>query len=222
MFVMFALMFAMQAAEQNMQKMFIEDANPPSNLEKIADALRKEEPTPEPVPQPYPEPQEQVEPQGMHPQGVTPLQILQDSQRIIAEAQLENIDVVLTDNLAVEISVRGPLLFDLGRADLKPAMQQFLDNLAVIIARNNFLINVVGHTDNFPISTEAFPTNWELSSARAARVARYLITAGKLNPARFTIVGQSMYRPSVPQTSLANKAKNRRVAIIITPEEYKP
>ena len=76
-------------------------------------------------------------------------------------------------------------------------------------------IEVVGHTDNFPIHSDQFPTNWELSAARAAAVVRHLIRRSDLAPARFTIEGRSMHAPAVPNTSLENKARNRRVEIII-------
>jgi len=149
-------------------------------------------------------------------------EILRLSQSLVTQAKLEDIDVALTDNQAVKVSVRGNLLFDLGKADLKPEAISFLDKLAEIIANNNFEIEIVGHTDNFPISNPAYPTNWELSTARAARVARYLIQTGGLEPGRFTLIGHAFYRPAVPNTSPENKAKNRRVEIIITRNEYTP
>jgi flagellar motor protein MotB len=155
--------------------------------------------------------------------GAIPIQdILRMSKNLVTEANLEDIDVVLTDNQSIKVSVRGNLLFDLGKADLKPEAISFLNNLAQIIAANNYQIEVAGHTDNFPVSNPAYPTNWELSSARAARVARYLIQYGKLEPGRFTVIGHSYYQPSVANDSLANKAKNRRVEIIITRYEYNP
>jgi flagellar motor protein MotB len=155
--------------------------------------------------------------------GAIPIQdILRLSKNLVTEANLEDIDVVLTDNQSIKVSVRGNLLFDLGKADLKPEAISFLQHLAQIIATNNYQIEVVGHTDNFPVSNPAYPTNWELSSARAARVARYLIQYGKLEPGRFTVIGHSYYQPIVANDSLMNKAKNRRVEIIITRYEYHP
>lgn len=148
--------------------------------------------------------------------------ILRLSEKLVTQANLEDIDVALTDNQAVKVSVRGNLLFDLGKADLKPDAVSFLGKLAQIIAANNYQIEVAGHTDNFPINNPAYPTNWELSSARAARVVRYLIQAGNLEPGRFAVVGHAFYRPTVPNTTPEAKARNRRVEIIITRNEYKP
>lgn len=155
--------------------------------------------------------------------GAIPIEdILRLSKNLVTEANLNDIDVVLTDNQSIKVSVRGNLLFDLGKADLKPEAISFLRELSNIIAANNYYIEVAGHTDNFPVSNPAYPTNWELSAARAARVARYLIQYGKLEPGRFTVMGHSYYRPSVPNDSQENKAKNRRVEIIITRYTYTP
>lgn len=160
--------------------------------------------------------------QTQTPAQISPEEILRRSSQLIAQANLSDVDVALTDNNAVKVSVRGNLLFDLGKADLKPDAVRFLKELSGVIASNQFMVEVVGHTDNFPVSNPAYPTNWELSSARAARVARFLIQNGNLEPERFTVIGQSYYRPAVPNDSLANKAKNRRVEIIITRQEYIP
>lgn len=148
--------------------------------------------------------------------------LLNLSEKLVTEANLEDIDVALTENQAIRVSVRGNLMFDLGKADLKPEYTSFLNKLAQIIATNNFKIEVAGHTDDFPVSNPVYPTNWELSSARASQVARFLIQSGKLEPARFSVIGFSSYHPTAPNTSLENRTRNRRVEIIITRNEYKP
>ncbi len=201
MMVMFAVLFVTKLAERDVGELFRKEATA----------------RPEPRPQPAPPKIEKAD------EGQIPAEdILRLSEKLVKQANLEDIDVVLTESQAVKVSVRGNLLFDLGKADLKPEAISFLDKLSQIIAANNYQIEIVGHTDNFPISNPAYPTNWELSSARAARVARYLIQAGNLEPGRFTVIGHAFYRPTVPNTTLENKAKNRRVEIIITRNEYKP
>ncbi|MEO2054911.1 MAG: OmpA family protein [Nitrospira sp.] len=89
-----------------------------------------------------------------------------------------------------------------------------------VLGKTQNEIHVVGHTDNFPIRSTLFQTNWELSVIRASRVARYLIEAGDLEPGRFSVLGHSMYRPVAPNTTEENKQKNRRVEIIITRDNY--
>jgi chemotaxis protein MotB len=210
MMVMFAVMFSTKLAERNVGDLFKKDAPTTTRPEPLRQAgmLRSQPDTPKVV--------------KSAKLPVTAEEILRLSEKLVAEANLENIDVVLTENKAIKVSVRGNLLFDSGTAQLKPDAISFLNNLAKIIAANNYQIEVLGHTDNFPISTPEYPTNWELSAARAARVARYLIQAGNLEPGRFTIIGHALYRPMVPNATLADKAKNRRVEIVITRNEYKP
>jgi chemotaxis protein MotB len=74
---------------------------------------------------------------------------------------------------------------------------------------------VEGHTDDLPINTARFPSNWELSTGRATTVVRYLIEAWKLPPERLSSAGYGEYKPLVANTSAANRAKNRRVDIVI-------
>ncbi len=141
-------------------------------------------------------------------------------QRSLAAARLADLDdveVVLQEDRSIKVSVHGPLLFELGQAELLPETRSFLDRLAEVLASRGGAIEVVGHTDNFPISSPRYPTNWELSAARAASVARHLIRRGPVDPARFTIAGRSMYAPAAPNSSAANKALNRRVEIVISP-----
>jgi chemotaxis protein MotB len=199
--VMFAVMFVTKLAERDVSELFRDESKvlaepPPQGAPNLIDFAKSNQ--------------------------IPADDILRLSEKLVTQANLDDVDVVLTDNQAVKVSVRGNLLFDLGKADLKSDAISFLDKLSQIIAANNYRVEIVGHTDNFPISNPAYPTNWELSSARAARVARYLIQSGKLEPGRFTVVGHAFYRPTVPNDTLANKAKNRRVEIIITRSEYQP
>jgi chemotaxis protein MotB len=203
MMVMFAVMFITQLAERNVGDLFKREVHKPLAIgPKFDHSIRQ--------------------PAMGERENISAEEILRLSQKLVKQANLNDIDVVLTENHAVKVSVRGNLLFNLGSADLKPDAVAFLDKLAKIIAGNHYQIEVVGHTDNFPISNPAYPTNWELSSARSARVARYLIQTGDLEPGRFAIVGRSYYQPVVANTTMENKARNRRVEIIITRNEYKP
>jgi len=242
MMVMFAVMLATNLAERDVSELFKKDTNPqpkqhvqpPPPKSTITQAqpqddLRSKEKTPT-EPNPVDQPKEQTTDISPAPQalekadaGAIPIEdILRLSKNLVTEANLDDIDVVLTDNQSIKVSVRGNLLFDLGKADLKPEAISFLRDLSKIIAANNYQIEVAGHTDNFPVSNPAYPTNWELSAARAARVARYLIQYGNVEPGRFTVIGHSYYQPTVANDSLANKAKNRRVEIIITRYTYNP
>ncbi len=151
---------------------------------------------------------------------VSPQTIYQSSQQVIKEANLDNVEVILQDDQSVKVSVQGPMLFDLGKAELKVETASFLDSIAGVIKQNNYEIQIVGHTDDYPVSTMDFPSNWELSAMRATKVARYLIEQGGIEPGRFSVIGHSKYRPKLPNISNDNKALNRRVEIIITRKEY--
>ena len=76
-------------------------------------------------------------------------------------------------------------------------------------------VRVEGHTDNVPISTSAFPSNWHLSVARAVSIAYYLIQVHSLNPEKVAAVGYAEYKPLVPNDSDRHRAQNRRVDIVI-------
>jgi chemotaxis protein MotB len=146
------------------------------------------------------------------------INVLARSQDAVREANLQNAQIVLLDDQSVKVSVQGPMFFALGKADVRPEAQRFLDRLAEIIKQTPYDIHVVGHTDDQPISTAAFPSNWELSLVRASHVARYLIKSGGIEPARFVVMGRGEYEPVSAEGDNRARALNRRVEIIITRE----
>lgn len=152
---------------------------------------------------------------------LTPERLFEVSEQAVKEADLKDVNVVLDEDKTVRVSIRGPLLFDLGKAELREGTKDFLKKIASVLKKTGNEVHVAGHTDNFPVRNALFQTNWELSVIRASRVARYLIEQGALEPGRFSILGHSMYRPVVPNTTDENKQKNRRVEIIITRDIYK-
>ncbi|MER3475088.1 MAG: chemotaxis protein MotB [Armatimonadota bacterium] len=106
-------------------------------------------------------------------------------------------------------------LFDLGSAELKPSAKQVLDRVAEVLRAVPNPVLIEGHTDNLPIRTAQYPSNWELSAARAARVLRYLVQKGGIPAERLIAVGYADTRPLVPNSSPANRAQNRRVDIAV-------
>jgi chemotaxis protein MotB len=135
-----------------------------------------------------------------------------------ASALDDSASVDLVPDKAVRIILTGDLLFDTGRADLKPEAEESLERVAAIIKRTPYVVNVVGHTDDVPIHSERFPTNWELSVIRASQVARFLIEEMGIGGERFFITGHAYYQPLFPNDSASHRATNRRVEIIITKE----
>ena len=104
----------------------------------------------------------------------------------------------------------------LGESVLSEKARSSLEKVAAAIRFTPYMINVVGHTDNIPMRSSLFKSNWELSVARASSVARYLIEEMGMNPSQFVVSGYSSYRPIAPNTTADNRAKNRRVEIIIS------
>ena len=108
------------------------------------------------------------------------------------------------------------LLFELGSAELRDQAQSVLSKVAQMFNQTQSQIIVEGHTDDLPIHTEQFPSNWELSSARASSVVRSL-SSQHVDQGRFLVLGYNMYEPLVPNDSVENRAKNRRVKITLKP-----
>jgi chemotaxis protein MotB len=130
---------------------------------------------------------------------------------------VENVKIYITDR-GLHIVIADPLLFDLGSDKLKSRAFPTLDLIAELIRKNEKTkITVEGHTDNLPIHSPRFPSNWELSSARALAVVKYFAFQNNLDPARFSATGYGEYRPIKPNDSDKNRAQNRRVEIYINP-----
>lgn len=122
---------------------------------------------------------------------------------------------LISDN-TMRIILTGDLLFVTGQARLTEDARVKLEQLATGIQTTPYIINIVGHTDNVPMYSDRYPSNWELSVARASTVARFLIEDVGMNPNQFVVSGYSSYRPLVENSSVANRKKNRRVEIIIS------
>ena len=124
--------------------------------------------------------------------------------------------IQLVPDRTVRIVLTSDLMFATGRADLSLASVASLEKLASAIRNTPYMINVVGHTDNVPMHSSIYPSNWELSLARASTVARFLIDDMGMNPRQFVVSGYASYRPLRPNTNATNRARNRRVEIIIS------
>lgn len=120
----------------------------------------------------------------------------------------------------LEVSLKDTVLFDSGKADIKPEAKGRLIAIGKIITTLPNLIRIEGHTDNVPIHNSSFASNWELSAIRAVKVNQLLIDYVNIPPTKVTIEGYGEYHPLVPNTTATNKAQNRRVNIVILSTEY--
>ena len=123
-----------------------------------------------------------------------------------------HVDVKLTKT-GVEISTEGSLLFEPGSADLNNDSQDLITKIASSLMNEPFFIQIQGHTDSAPISTTQYPTNWELSAARAARVVRLMISLG-MEPTHLNAVGYADTHLLYPDQPL--HPGNRRVIFVIS------
>jgi chemotaxis protein MotB len=126
----------------------------------------------------------------------------------------EAVSVQRTDE-GILIRIEGNVAFASSKADLRPEALAILDEVAKTVAATPNEIKVGGHTDNVPIRTEQFPSNWELSTARAVAVARYLVEHGRVAPERVFAAGYGEYRPISSNDTSEQRAHNRRAEILI-------
>ena len=139
------------------------------------------------------------------------MQMGEQIRKTVEEQGLEGKTDIKVDDSGVILTVDGTFMFDGGSAKLKPEFEKFLAEIAKIIEENDYPLAIEGHSDNIPIKSAIYPSNWELSSSRATAVLRYLIEKYKVPANRLMAVGYSDTRPLTPNNSPANRAKNRRV-----------
>lgn len=106
-------------------------------------------------------------------------------------------------------------VFAEGSAQLSPQTEKLLTSVGGILKVGGNELRVEGHTDNTPINTPQFPSNWELSAARAVGVTRWLVENDGIAPARITAIGYGQYNPKYPNDTEAHRQLNRRVDIVI-------
>lgn len=121
---------------------------------------------------------------------------------------------IVETSRGVTVEINDSILFALGQAVLEPTSSRAMRAIAQVLAPTDFPITIEGHTDNVPISTAQFPSNWELSAIRATTVLRLFADSG-ISPARLTAIGYADTRPVEPNDLPEGRARNRRVTILI-------
>lgn len=150
----------------------------------------------------------------------SPYEILVEQvQDIIDKTGLTDSVKIREEDAGVVLQLSESILFDLGKADLKPESTQILDIISGLIPSISNEIMIQGHTDNVPISSARYESNWELSTARAVSVVKYFIESKGLDPTRFSATGYGEYQPLVDNTTPENRAINRRVDILIVQQK---
>jgi chemotaxis protein MotB len=136
-------------------------------------------------------------------------------ESLLGSDVLKGIVRIHVEQRGLVISLGETGVFDSGSDQIKPAGRELLDTLATSLVSLGNYIRVEGHTDNVPIHNGRFPSNWELSTARATMVVSYLITKFGLWPESLSAAGYAEYRPAASNDTEEGKARNRRVDIIV-------
>ncbi len=138
---------------------------------------------------------------------------LEKVREAIEESGMKTGGTVEITDRGVALKLDGDMVFASGKARLKKEVFDLLDKVAAIANQQGGDIEIEGHTDDVAISTDRFPSNWELSSARAGAAARYLTRKG-VPPLRIKAIGYADTRPLVPNDSPENRARNRRIEVL--------
>ncbi len=139
---------------------------------------------------------------------------VQDAMQSLIDAKLVT---VRRENMWLEIEINADILFPSGSGEFAPAAEPVLDKLADVLKPFPNPIRVEGHTDNRPIRTSAFPSNWELSAARAASVVHQFTSQG-IDPLRLEIVGFGEFHPRQSNDTTDGRNANRRVVVLVLEE----
>ena len=145
-------------------------------------------------------------------------QIADDFERVLRPLIDQDLINVTRDADWIEIEINTSLLFGSGSAELEPDATPVLRSLAGILQQYPNAIQVEGFTDNVPITTMVYPSNWELSAARAASVV-HLFNRSGVDPERMVAVGYGEYRPVADNTTAEGRRQNRRVVLVISADE---
>ena len=139
---------------------------------------------------------------------------IRELEEMLKRMGLEGEFKVSYEVIGIRLILQEKILFPSGSAELKPETYPILDKLYEILKDLPNPVEVEGHTDSIPISTEKFPSNWELSTARASSIVRYFIAKG-INPERLKASGYADTKPIASNATPEGRAQNRRVEIVI-------
>ncbi len=148
---------------------------------------------------------------------------VEDQAEKIKEALRDEIDkglvAVETDGLKIILRIQEKGSFSSGSAILKSGFEPVMDKITEALKKAKGKIIIAGHTDDIPINTDWYRSNWELSASRAVTVAHHILRHKGIDQNRLIIEGYAETKPLVPNTSAANRAKNRRVEVIIAQDD---
>lgn len=135
--------------------------------------------------------------------------------RMIRENEFDQDAHITKEGDDLIIHVKEGMFFKSGHAKLRGGAKRLLDEVTRLLLKYPHAVRIEGYTDNIPVSTAKFPSNWDLSAARATSILRYFVEVQKMSVERITAVGFGEFRPLVPNDRPENREKNRRVRIVL-------
>ena len=143
-------------------------------------------------------------------------EIVEELAEYLEQNDLTDLVEVYNTPAGVRLIISDPVLFESGGAIIKPDFARVLRGLSGVIGKREFSdIKVEGHTDNVPIKTDDYPSNWELSADRALNVVKYMAFEAGMDPAKLSAVGYGEYRPRASNDTPEGRGQNRRVEIFL-------
>jgi len=142
-------------------------------------------------------------------------QLMDSVESFLEEEQLGDVITANRTEEGVILVLQDSILFDDAEAEILESGEPFLNEVGSLLEDIPNLVRVEGHTDSRPINTYRYPSNWELSGARASSVIRYLMDNFDIDEDRLALAGYGEMRPAAPNDTAENMAKNRRVEIVI-------
>ena len=133
-------------------------------------------------------------------------------------SQTKSINLV-KDPRGLIVRVNSNVIFDEGSAQIKPQAQKTITEIVKVLTKINNPVIIEGHSDSTPIKNKKFPSNWELSTARATNIISFIMKNSKISPKRLCAVGYGEYMPIGDNTSISGRMLNRRVDIIVLEKE---
>lgn len=146
-------------------------------------------------------------------------QLQKELQAAVTSLKLDNYIKVINEENVIILRIDSVVLFDSGSANIKNSGHEVLLKTGKLLKELENEVLIQGHTDNLPISTQLYPSNWELSTKRATNVVLFMIKTMGLNPAKLTATGNGEHRPIMDNDTEKNREKNRRIDIVIVKNE---
>jgi chemotaxis protein MotB len=150
------------------------------------------------------------------------IKIINSMDELLDEVQNGYADALNNDEIAIEkvedgiiIRLGNNLLFESGQAQIKMSAYVLLEKISKLILLHEYSVVVEGHTDNVPINSAQYPSNWDLSAARAISVLKYFTDTAGVDPNTIIAIGRGEYKPYAPNDTPENRAKNRRVELYL-------